>query len=121
MKATIINILSSKTKWLHLTLLLIATVLVTTFLYIFLIPFLFWNIYGSGASADSIGELPIMIFVDEWFSLIIVLVFLSFSLYRNTAKHHLSEAKSYLLASLALTLLYLLRVPILTFMLTIFQ
>lgn len=87
----------------------------------FLIPFVFWNIYGSGTSADRIGELPIMIFVGEWLALIIALLFLSFGFYRNRAKHNLPNGKSYLLASILLVLLYLLRGPILNFMFTVFQ
>jgi len=121
MKYTVKHIVTSQTKCLHLAFILLAVVLATTFLYMFLIPFVFWNIYGSGASADRIGRLPIMIFVGEWLALIIALLFLGFGFYRNTAKHNLSNAKSYLLASIALILLYLLRVPILTFMFTVFQ
>lgn len=121
MKYTIKHIITSKASWLHLAFIVVAIALVTTFLYMFVIPFVFWNVYGSGPSAERIGRLPIMIFVGEWLALIIALLFLGFGVYRNTAKHNLSNAKSYLLASIALILLYLLRVPILTFMFTVFQ
>lgn len=121
MKYKVKHIVNSETRWWHLVFILLAIALATTFLYIFLIPFVFWNIYGSGASADRIGRLPAMTFVGEWLPLIIALMFLGFGFYRNTAKHSLSNAKSYLLVSILLLLLYLLRIPILNFMFTVFQ
>ena len=121
MKYKVKHIVTSDIRWWHLVFILFAVALATTFLYIFLIPLIFWSVYGSGASADRIEKLPTMIFVGEWLPLIIALLFLGFGFYRNIAKHSLSNAKSYLLASILLILLYLLRIPILNFMFTIFQ
>ena len=121
MKTIITSILSSETKWLHLTFLLIATVLLTTFLYIFVIPVAFWSIYGEGASSERIDHLPLAIFISEWLPLIVALIILWFSLSRSVRNGNLSTAKSYLCIIPVLLLLYLLRMPILDVMFTIFQ
>lgn len=121
MKTTIRNILSSKTKWWHLILLLIAVVLVTTFLYVLVIPITFWSIYGEGASSDRIYSLPIVIFISEWIPLIAALIFLWISYHRSVKNDNLSAAKSYLFITPILLVLYLFRYPILDLMFTIFQ
>lgn len=118
---TIKRIFSSKTMWGHLTLLLVATVLVTAFLYIFAIPLAFWSIYGAGASSERIDRLPLVIFISEWLPLIVALSFLCFSSVRSVRNGNLSAAKSYLCIIPLLLLLYLLRMPILDVMFTIFQ
>jgi len=121
MKITIRSILSSATKWWHLLFLLITMVSVTAFIYIFLIPFVFWSIYGEGATSDRIGSLPIVIFLGEWLSLIIGLTLLGFGFYLNLKGHNVAKLKSYLLVTIVLIMLYLLRNPILDYMFTIFQ
>jgi hypothetical protein len=100
---------------------LVATALVTAFLYLFLIPFAFWGIYGESASADRIGRLPLSMFVGEWISLIAVLIFLALSLIKNIRHGNLSNAKSYLLVAPILFILYLFREPILIAMIDVFQ
>jgi len=121
MKTTIKRIFSNETKWGHLTFLLAATVLGTAFLYIFVIPVVFWSIYGAGASSERIDRLPLAIFISEWLPLIVALIFLWFSSGRSVRNGNLSAAKSYLCIIPLLLLLYLLRMPILDVMFTIFQ
>lgn len=121
MKYTVKHIFASENIWWHLVSLLITMALFVTFIYIFLIPFVFWSIYGEGATSDRIGSLPGVIFIGEWLPLIIGLALLGFGFYRSIKKQNLPKAKSYILAAIGLTLLYLLRVPILDYMFTIFQ
>jgi len=112
MKAKIRNIISSKTKWWHLLLLLAVTVLSTAFIYIYLIPIIFWSVYGESASADRIASLPIFIFIGEWSPLIIAFIFLWIGLWISIKRNNFSNAKSYLLISLVLFPFYMLRIPI---------
>jgi len=112
MKATIRNIISSKTKWWHLLFLLVVTVLSTAFIYIYLIPIIFWSVYGESASADRIASLPIFIFIGEWSPLIIAFSFLGFGLWLGIKGNNFSRAKSYLLTDLMLLPIYMFRDPV---------
>lgn len=123
MNRTVISlkgILSTKINWLHLIIFLILATTLATVLYIFVIPIIFWSIYGEGASSDRIGSLPITIFIGEWMPLIIVLVITGFNIYRNILQNDLARVKSHLLIAVIVTILYLFRVPLLDFIFEIF-
>lgn len=115
------EILKSRTNWLHLILFLIIITAIATILYILVIPLTFWIIYGEGATADRIADLPISIFIDEWIPLITVLLITGCNMYLNTRKKDLRQAKSHLLIAIIITILYLFKNPILDLAFEIFQ
>jgi hypothetical protein len=85
------------------------------------VPYVFWIIYGEGAASERMESFPFMILLGEWLPLTIVLSLLGLGFYRNVKNESRSTAKSYLFAAIALTPLYIMRVPILDYMFTIFQ
>jgi hypothetical protein len=111
--APIRNIFGSKTQWSHLLIFMLIEVLLTAFLYILVIPLVFWTIYGEGAASDRIGSLPISIFIGEWAPLMVILIINAVCLYRSLRKCNIRRAKSYLIIPLVVTCLYIVRVPIL--------
>ena len=116
MKTKFEIVVSSKTRWRQVMILLIATLLTTTFLYIFIIPLTLWSMYGSGASSDRILESPFVNFIAEWLPLILALTFLIISFYINLRRGNLGRAKSFIIVAPVLLISYQFRVPILNVM-----
>ncbi len=110
-----------KIKWGHFFLVFAVSISLAAFLYILVIPIIFWGIYGEGASSDRIGRLPIIIFIGEWAALIIVLVTILVGVYVNIRQRDLRRAKSYLVVAVVLTAMYLFRIPILDVAFAVFQ
>ena len=121
MNTSVNRIITSKTRWWHLVFLLVAALLLSAFIYLILIPYAFWGIYGEGAKSERIGSLPLVILLCEWLPLIIVLSLLGLGFYLHVKNKSRSTAKSYLLTAIVLMPFYVLRFPILDYMFTIFQ
>ena len=109
-------IVSSKTKWGHLLFFLVIEVVAAALVYIFIIPLVFWSLYGEGAASDRIGSLPVSIFISELGAFIIILLPCAIGFTLNVRRHDLRRAKSHLLTALIVTGLYLLRAPLLLIM-----
>jgi hypothetical protein len=73
---------------------LIAAVLLCTFLYVLGIPIIYWLAFGEGVQTVTIEGLPINIFIGNWGALIITLF---------------CYAKSYLITIIIVFILYLFR------------
>lgn len=82
--------------------------------YSLILPFTYWSLFGEGAESDCIESLPVNLFITNWSALIIVLIFILIGLYRNIKLYKLARAKSYLLTSFIIIIIYLLRNQILT-------
>lgn len=106
------KILLSKTKIWHFFIAFTFSFIFCSFVYAFLIPLFHFFRYGSGASASRVSELPIHIFTENWFALIITLAILFLLLIRNVKMERLGYAKSYVLVIIAITVLYLFKNPI---------
>lgn len=107
------EIINSETKWAHFILFLSIAVVLSIFIYILGIPLIYFFMYGSGEGAGSVSDLPLSTFIFEWGSLLIVLAISALGFFRHSHKQDASRAKSYLLAAVIVTILYLLRKPIL--------
>jgi heme/copper-type cytochrome/quinol oxidase subunit 2 len=102
------GIINARTSWWHFILIFLISVVTITFLY-FLIPFIFWFIYGEGELAARIENLPLSIFISEWSPLLIVLAISFCTGYLNIAKKDFSRAKSYLFGSILIIIIYSLK------------
>ncbi|PWS31264.1 hypothetical protein [Pedobacter paludis] len=105
-------ILNSKTKIWHLLLVFTVSTLTCYFLYILIIPLIYWGAYGEGAESERIEALPINLFIGEWAALIFVVLALFILTWINLKKDRTNKAKSFLLTLFILILLYLFRKPI---------
>jgi hypothetical protein len=106
------QILKSNISFWHFSLVVIATVLLCGFLYVFVIPIAYWLAFGEGAEFARIESLPINIFIGNWGALILVLASSTIALIFNALRQNFSHAKSYLLAILVVFVLYLFRLQI---------
>lgn len=106
------KILFFKTKIWHFFIAFTLSFIFCSFVYAFLIPLFYFFRYGSGASASKISELPLHIFIENWFALIITVAILFLLLIRNIKMERLGYAKSYVLVIIAITILYLFKNPI---------
>jgi hypothetical protein len=108
---TIRKIVISKTIWSHLLLILLVEVMLAALLYVLVIPLVFWSIFGEGASSRAYN-LPINNFISEGAPLIVVLLLSTVHFARNVWKQELSRAKSYLITTVVVTVLYIFRLPL---------
>lgn len=111
MKDILKNILFAKTKIRHFFIAFISSIFFCSAVYILLIPLLYFSFFGSGESSSKITDLPINIFVQDWFALIITSALLFLLLIRNIKIENLAFAKSYLLIIIAIITLYLFKIP----------
>lgn len=105
------KILFIKTEIWHFVITCITFIIFCTIIYIFLIPLFHFLCFGSGQDASKINELPVNIFIQDWFALIITLAILLFLLFKNINIEKFGNAKSYLLTIIAITILYLFKIP----------
>jgi len=76
---------------------------------------------GESAESDRIASLPFNMFIREWGALVLI-IFLSIILtFINVKKLNFRRAKSYLLAGVTISILYLFRIQIGVFLIEIFQ
>lgn len=115
------DIIKSKTEWIHFLFFFIIGVSLSAFLYVLVIPLMYWSIYGSGASSDEDVNLPVHVFIMEWGALIVVLLMSLSGIYINIKQQDLRRTKSHLLTAFIVTVLYLFRLPILTILFRVFQ
>jgi hypothetical protein len=109
MSGSIEYIIASKTRWQKFLFLLFIEVLLAEFLYILVIPLIFWSIYGPSGTSHRIGSLPASVYVGRFAPLLVVLFISACGFHISKRKHDLGTAKSHLLAGLALIVLFLLR------------
>lgn len=105
-------ILNSKTKIWHLLFVFIISTLTCYFLYILIIPLIYWSALGEGAESARIEALPINLFIGEWAALIFIVLALFILIWINLKKDRTDKAKSFLLTLFILIILYLFRNPI---------
>lgn len=115
-KNTVLNkirvIVISKTIWSHLLFLLLVEVMLAALLYVLVIPFVFWSIFGEGASSERTYNLTINSFISEGAPLIVVLLISAAYFTWNVWKQELSKAKSHLITAVIVTVLYIFRLPL---------
>lgn len=106
------NILKSKLKSLHFSIILTIAVLSCSFLWFIGIPLFYFLALGSGEVGSKIGEKPIHTFISEWLPLLLVFIFCLLGILNNFKKNRPSNSKSYLLTLIVVLALYLFRMPI---------
>jgi hypothetical protein len=103
------QILKSKISFWHFFFVLIAAVLLCTFLYVLGIPIIYWLAFGEGVQTVTIEGLPINIFIGNWGALIITLFCYAIPLAVNFNQKNSHYAKSYLITIIIVFILYLFR------------
>jgi len=106
------QILKSNISFWHLSLVLISAVLFCTFLYVLVIPIAYWLAFGEGEESARIESLPINTFIGNWGALILILFVCTISLAVNFKQKNFQYAKSYLITSIIVFILYLFRLQI---------
>jgi len=106
------QILKSNISFWHFSLVLIATVLLCGFLYVFVIPIAYWLAFGEGAESARIESLPINIFIGNWGALILILFVCAIPLAVNFKQKKFQYAKSYLITIIIIFILYLFKLQI---------
>jgi len=106
------QIIKSKLSFWHFLLVLILAVLLCTFLYLLVIPIVYWLAFGEGAESARIESLPVNIFIGNWGALILVLAGSTIALIFNSWRQNFMHAKSYLLTIVVVFVLYLFRLQI---------
>ena len=106
------QILKSYISFWHFSLVLILAVVLCSFIYVLVIPIVYWLAFGEGAESARIESLPINIFIGNWGALILVLAGSTIALIFNSRRQNFSHAKSYLLAIVVVFVLYLFRLQI---------
>lgn len=105
----------------HFLFFLIIGVAYSAFLYILVIPLIYFYNYGGGASSAGITNLLIHKFIVEWGALVFVLLTSLSCVYTNLKQQDLRRAKSHLLTAFIVTVLYLLCVSMVTASLSPFR
>lgn len=106
------KILSSKTSFAHLLIVVIIAFIISALLFMFVIPVLYWFAYGEGAESARIEALPINTFILNWGALILTILISGMSMAYQYKKQNFRYAKSYLMTAIIISLLYLFRIPI---------
>lgn len=74
MNGSLTQILNSKLEWKHFLLTFLLGFILTSFIYILLIPFTYWGLFGEGETASRIMDTPLNSFIIEFGALTFVLV-----------------------------------------------
>lgn len=110
------NVLNSKFLLGHFLFIFLLSLILTTALYLFIIPITYWAWLGEGEIASQIESKPIHRFLEQWLALIIILSLLIGLLIYNK---NTSKAKSFLYTIIAIVLLYLFRIPIIDLIISV--
>lgn len=114
------EILKSKLSLLHFSIVFLGNLLLFSVIW-FLIILSYWFVFGEGAKASEIDELPINVLIENFLPLIIVLFLCAYMLFNNYKKKKLSLAKSYLLNFILISMLYLFKHPIAVLIVDLFN
>jgi hypothetical protein len=106
------EVLKPKTSSRHLFAVLTIAVFFCSFLYIFAIPIIYWMAFGEGEASSRIDEMPLNIFIQNWGALIVILVIFLVAWIYNIKKQEFRSAKSYMIAAVILSGIYLFRISI---------
>lgn len=106
------QILKSNISFWHFSLVLVLAVVLCSFIYVLVIPIVYWLAFGEGAESARIESLPVNIFIGNWGALILVLAGATIALIFNARRQNFSHAKSYLLTIVVVFVLYLFRLQI---------
>ena len=117
---TIRRIFNAEILLVHFLLKFLLLFLLSSSLYILIIPLFYWFSFGEGETATRIANLPLNAFTLNWAALIVVLI-ITFSGIKRNVNRDLSKAKSYLLTGIIITGLYFFRFEIGEFLIILFQ
>lgn len=103
-----------KSKYFYYNLLSISLIgfIFTSFLYVFVIPLIYFFSYGSGAASTTITQQPLHLFIQEWGALCILLTGIALITISAARSSKLERVNAYVLAAILLTTLYMFRIPI---------
>jgi len=96
----------------HFLLVFIGAFSICASLYSLIIPIVFWMALGESAESDRIASLPLNMFMEEWAALILTILLCAIFTLINLKKLNFQRAKSYLLATVIISILYLFRTHI---------
>jgi hypothetical protein len=110
---TINTVIKSKTLYGHFIVHLVFILFTCGLIIYAIIPLIFWSLFGEGAAADKYSNTPLVQFI--WtIGPLFLCCFLCLTLFRQEIRlKKFSKAKSYLLSTLILLLLYPFRITIL--------
>lgn len=108
-KHNIKEILIAKTSFEHFSIVFFCALVLSSFLYFFAIPLIYWIIFGEGEAAARIEEMSINLFIVNWGAIIITLLLCVTALAYNKTKSNFKHGKSYLITAIIISVLYIFR------------
>jgi hypothetical protein len=121
MTQTIKDIYRSKIAVLHFLIVFLLAFIICGSTFMLIIPLVYFLTLGGGALASEIESLPIHVFIGNWGALTIVLAACGIGAFRQIHKRRFNHAKSYLLTTVFLVILYFFRFQIAYFLIRVFQ
>jgi hypothetical protein len=115
------NILNSKTLYIHLACSLIFAWAFVNAMFIFIVPFIYWSLFGEGATSERIASTPLNMFLGNYGALIIGLILTIAWAYKSIHNNSMSKAKSYLITAFSIVILYPFRSSISDFIFSVFE
>jgi hypothetical protein len=73
--------------------------------YVFLIPLIYWTMFGEGEASSRIATQPINLFILEWGALITAIIVYAVFFYKSFRQEP-NKGKSYLFISILLVITY---------------
>lgn len=120
MSSNLTQILNSKLELKHFLLTFLLGFVLTSFIYILVIPLTYWGLFGEGQIASRVMDKPLNSFIIEFGALTLVLVIcgiLAFMTYKNG---RISKTKSFILTGILISVLFMFRVELGNFIIELF-
>ena len=94
--------------------------ILTSFIYILLIPLTYWGLFGEGEMASRITDRPLNFFIIEFGAMTLVLCICGILAFLTYKKGKISKTKSYILTGILLSIMFIFRFEIGNFIINLF-
>lgn len=120
MNGSLTQIGNSKLEWKHFLMTFLLGFILTSFIYILLIPLTYWGLFGEGEIASRIENRPLNSFIIEFGALTLVLCICVILALLTYKKGKISKTKSYILTGILISIMFIFRVEIGNFIIELF-
>ena len=120
MNGSLTQILNSRLEWKHFLLTFILGFILTSFIYILLIPLTYWSLYGEGETALKIMDTPLNSFIIDFGTLTFVLLICGILAFLTFRKGKASKSKSFILTGILISVMFMFRIEMGNFIIDLF-
>ena len=120
MNGSLTKILACKLEWKHFLITLLLGFIVTSFIYILLIPLIYWGLFGEGEMASRIMAIPLNSFIIEFGALPLILFICGILALLSFQNEKISKTKSYILTGILISIMFTFRIEIGDFIIELF-